>query len=383
MHFIASHCRPTRLVAIAMTLLLCGCGSGQADYPSSYGTMGNLAFVSGAQSRSVSPENFTGEKGAAGMATTGGGQHAARDLGQGWKVSPFVRIDAKSTFVMANVNGSGCIEHIWMTPTGDWRDSVLRIYWDGESEPSVECPIANFFAVGTGQYAQINSLAVCVNPGSGLNCYWRMPFHKSARITLENTSAKQMTLYYQVDYSVAPLPATAAYFHAQFRRESPLKEKGIYTILDGVKGKGQYVGTYLLWQPHRDGWWGEGEIKFYIDGDTQFPTICGTGTEDYFCGAYNFENPHTHKYQLFSTPYTGLAQVLPPDQREKAEQQFSLYRWHITDPIRFDGDLKVTIQDLGWQADDKYLQLQDSISSVAFWYQTEPHTPFPALPELH
>jgi len=132
---------------------------------------------------------------------------------------------------------------------------------------------------------------------------------------------------------------------------------------------------------NNSGWWGEGEIKFFLDDDGQFPTICGTGTEDYFCGSYNFENQETHRYQEFTTPYAGLHQVLRPDGLYESQQRFGLYRWHIMDPIRFDKNLKVTIQALGWRADRRYLPLQDDIASVAFWYQTEPHVAFPKLPE--
>src|ERR1035437_7667100 len=206
--------------------------------------MANLYLVTDDQSRSISPENFTGEKGRAGMATNGTGSHAARDLGQGWKVSPSVRIKGKTTFVLGEIKGPGCIQQIWMTPTGNFRQAILRIYWDDESDASVECPVGDFFACGWGKYAQINSLAVCVNPGSAFNCYWPMPFHKSARITLENLDDKDMVLYYQVNYALAAVPKDAGYFHTQFRHERPLKSKGLYTILDGVEGEGQYVGTY-------------------------------------------------------------------------------------------------------------------------------------------
>jgi hypothetical protein len=342
--------------------------------------LGNLYRTSKAKSRSISPENFTGEKGKAGMATEGTGKNAARNLGQGWKVSPSVRIKAKSTFTLGEIDGPGCIQQIWMTPTGNWRRSIIRFYWDGESEPSIECPVGHFFACGWGKYCQINSLAVCVNPGSAFNCYWPMPFRKKARITMENVDDKDMTLYYQVNYTLADVPKDAGYLHAQFRSELPLKQKGLYTILDGVQGHGQYVGTYLAWEVHSPGWWGEGEIKFFMDGDKEFPTICGTGTEDYFCGSYNFENQETKKYQVFSTPYAGLAQVLPPDQIYQVGQKFGLYRWHITDPIRFEKDLKVTIQALGWNKDGTYLQEEDNLYSVAYWYQQEPHRAFPALP---
>ncbi len=343
-------------------------------------SLSRLYHISNAQSRSISPENFTGEKGKGGMAIHGTGEGAARDLGQGWKVSPSVRIKAGTTFTLADIEGPGCIEQIWMTPTGNFRKSIIRFYWDGEKAPSVECPVGHFFACGWGRYARISSLAVCVNPGSALNCYWPMPFRKSARITVENTDTKDMVVYYQINYSLGKVPRDAGYFHAEYRQEHPLKQKGLYTILDGVKGHGQYVGTYLAWEVHSPGWWGEGEVKFYIDGDTKFPTICGTGTEDYFCGSYNFENHETHRYQTFSTPYTGLAQVLPPDQIYKAGQRFGLYRWHIPDPVRFNKDLKVTIQALGWKSNGTYLPEEDNISSVAYWYQKEPHNPFPKLP---
>jgi hypothetical protein len=157
--------------------------------------------------------------------------------------------------------------------------------------------------------------------------------------------------------------------------------------VDGIKGKGQYVGTYMCWGVHNNGWWGEGEIKFYMDGDKNFPTINGTGTEDYFCGSYNFHarksntNHHDYDgYESFTTPYSGLAQVIRPDGLYASQMRFGLYRWHIKDPVRFEKDLRVTIQALGWRDGGRYLPLQDDISSVAYWYQTEPHNPFPKLP---
>jgi hypothetical protein len=342
--------------------------------------LGNLYRTSDGKSRSISPENFTGEKGKAAMATTNGSAwHAASELGQGWKVSPYVRIKAGATFTLGTIKGPGCINQIWMTPTGNWRTSILRFYWDDETEPSIECPVGDFFACGWGEYAQVSSLAVCVNPGSAFNCYWQMPFRKSARVTMENIGDKEMTLYYQVNYTLTDVPKDAAYMHAQFRRVNPLPCKDVVTLLDGVKGRGQYVGTYMAWEVKTNGWWGEGEIKFYLDGDKEFPTIAGTGTEDYFCGSYNFENRKTKLYQIFTGPYAGLPQVIPPDTAYKPPQRFGLYRWHIVDPIRFEKDLRVTIQALGWKEGGRYLPLQDDISSVAFWYQTEPHAKFPVL----
>jgi hypothetical protein len=343
--------------------------------------MGNLARLSNAQTRSISPENLSGGKGQGGMATEGTGAHCARDLGQGWKVSPSVVIQAGETFEMADIAGSGAIQQIWMTPTGNWRYSILRIYWDDQEFPSVECPVGDFFGMGWGAYAQLSSLAVCVNPGSAFNCYWEMPFRKRCRITMTNLADERLVLYYQINYTLTDVPEDVGYFHAQFRRVNPLPYKEVYTILDGVRGQGQYVGTYMAWGVHNNGWWGEGEIKFYMDGDQAFPTICGTGTEDYFCGSYNFENRATKQYQEFTTPYAGLHQVIRPDGVYRSQMRFGLYRWHTVDPIRFQQDLRVTIQALGWRGGRGYLPLQDDIASVAYWYQTLPAAPFPPLPD--
>ncbi len=357
--------------------------------------MGNLYRLSDGKSRSISPENFTGEKGKAGMAdpadkdkpNVANATNAARDLGQGWKVNPYIRIKPGETFTLANIEGPGAIQHIWMTPSGNWRYNILRVYWDGETEPSVECPVGDFFAMGWGAYAPLSSLAICVNPGSAFNCYWTMPFRKSCRMTMENTGdADQMTLYYQIDYTLTDVPADAGYFHAQWRRQDP-NVTSDYTIIDGVKGKGHYVGVYMAWEVHNNGWWGEGEIKFFIDGDTKFPTICGTGTEDYFCGSYDFDTRKKNaagveevNYTEFCTPYAGMPQVVRGDGHYQVMQRFGLYRWHIMDPVRFDKDLKVTIQDLGWHQAGRYLPQKSDIASVCFWYQAEPHAKFPAIP---
>lgn len=347
--------------------------------------MGTLSKLSDAKTYSISPENFTGEKGKGGMAdpqdkdkrNTANAWRANGNLGKGWKVNPYVIIAPKETLTIAEIDGQGAIQQIWMTPTGNWRFSVIRMYWDDEKTPSVECPVGDFFASAYNRYAQLSSLAVCVNPGSAFNCYWKMPFRKKARITMENLDDKEMRLYYQVNYTLTQVPDDEAYFHAQFRRSNPT-QGSVHTLLDGVKGKGQYVGTYLAWRVHDNRWWGEGEIKFYMDGDKDYPTICGTGTEDYFCGSYNFDVKG--RYTEFTTPYAGMHQVLRPDGLYQAVTSFGLYRWHIADPVRFDKDLKVTIQDLGWRSDKRYLAQQSDISSTSFWYQTEPHAPFPALP---
>ncbi len=343
--------------------------------------LGNLSRLSRAKTRSISAENFTGEKGKGGMATEGTGAHVGRELGQGWKISPSVNIPARATFALADIAGPGAIQQIWLTLFPDyWRRMILRMYWDGEETPSVEAPVGDFFCNGWCQRSNVTSLAVCVNPAGGFNSYWEMPFRRSARITLENRHDEAVTVYYQVNYTLTEVPDDAAYFHAQWRRSNPLPYKNVHTLLDGVQGWGQYVGTYLAWGVNNNGWWGEGEIKFYMDGDTDWPTICGTGTEDYFGGAWNFEHPRG-EYGVFSSPYTGLSQVIKPDGLYRSQQRFGMYRWHIMDPIRFEQDLRVTIQALGWRPNGPYLPLQDDIASTAFWYQTEPHAAFPRLPD--
>lgn len=340
--------------------------------------LGNLWRLSPAKTRSISAENFTGEKGKGGMAAEGTGASCARDLGQGWKVSPSIQIPAKSTFTLADITGPGAIQHIWMTGRIS-RSLVLRFYWDDEAEPSVEVPYGDFFCNGWGDVALVRSLPIAVNPNGGLNSYWVMPFRKSARLTIENLGNEPAVLYYQITYTLTDVPADAAYFHAQWRRSNPLPYKEVHTLLDGVKGAGHYVGTYMAWGVNNNGWWGEGEIKIYLDGDREFPTICGTGTEDYFGGAWNFEFPKG-EYGVFTAPYSGLCQVIKPDGLYRSQQRFGMYRWHVMDPIRFTEELRVTMQALGWRSEGRYLPLQDDIASTAFWYQTEPHAPRLPLP---
>ena len=342
--------------------------------------LANLYRLSDARSRSISAENPTGEKGGGARASTGISAEAARDLGVGWKVSPCVAIGAGETFEVADITGPGSIQQIWMTTTAAVRMLTLRIYWDDSATPSVEVPLGDFFASHWETFAQVSSLAVCTNPSNGFNSYWEMPFRRRCRITVENLTGSDAMLFYQVNYQLTEVPEDAAYFHAQFRRSNPLPYGEVHTILDGVTGQGHYVGTSMAWGVHNDGWWGEGEVKFYLDGDEEFPTICGTGTEDYFGGAWCFHVDG--RYQAYTTPYAGMPTVITPDGSDanRSQTRFGLYRWHLTDPVRFAGDLRVTVQALGWRPDKRYLPLTDDISSVAYWYQTLPGAPFPAYP---
>ena len=344
--------------------------------------LGNLAQLSDAETRSISAENFNGAKGEAGKATDGTGAQAARDLGQGWKVSPSIHIAPESTVTLAEIDGPGSIQHIWLTVHPHaWRDLILRFYWDDEETPSVEVPVGDFFCNGWGVRSNVSSLPIAVNPAGGFNSYWQMPFRKKAKITLESLSPEEIRgFYYQITYTLTDIPDDMAYFHAQWRRSNPLPYKTVHTLVDGIKGAGHYVGTYIAWGVNNRGWWGEGEIKFYMDVDEEFPTICGTGTEDYFGGAWNFEHPKG-EYGIFSTPYLGLHQVIQPDGLYDSQQRFGMYRWHIMDPIRFKEDLRVTIQALGWRSGRRYLPLQDDIASTVYWYQTEPHNTYPILPD--
>ncbi len=351
--------------------------------------LGNLSRLSKARTRSISAENPRGEKGRGAMATEGTGASAARDLGQGWKVSPSINIEAGKTVVIAEIDEPGAIQSMWF---GGYvgRDFILRIYWDAQKQPSVECPLPDFFALpwvsedqtpGTkGPLVSVNSLPVAVNPNKGLNCFWEMPFQKRCRITLENRHPREARVcYYQINYTLTDVPDDCAYFHAQFRRVNPLPYKEVYTILDGVTGRGHYVGTVMGVGVSSNRWWGEGEIKFYMDGDAAFPTIVGTGTEDYFGGSFNWEVDG--RYVENSTAFLGMHQVIRPDGLYNAQHRHAMYRWHIRDPIRFEQDLRVTIQALGWRGEGRYLPGQYDISSVAYWYQALPTTSFPSLPD--
>ncbi|MFW5857271.1 MAG: glycoside hydrolase family 172 protein [Planctomycetota bacterium] len=348
--------------------------------------LGNLARITDAETRMVTAENVYGEKGKGGMAEVSatpqpeverigqrwtGPNSCARDLGRGWKVRPCITLPAGETTTLMDVEGPGRIQHIWITVhEKQFRDLILRMYWDGEEAPSVECPLGDFFCNGFSQRANVLALPINVNPTGGLNSYFPMPFRKRARITVEHRGPEDAGgFFYAITYALGAVGEDEAQFHAQFHRTNPLPETPDYTILDGVRGRGQYVGTYMAWQQNSKGWWGEGEIKFFLDGDDACPTLCGTGTEDYFGGAWGFG-------ETFSAPYLGY----PLGNCDgRPGNRHGLYRFHVMDPVRFREDLRVTIQALGWRSEGRYLPLRDDIASVAYWYQTEPHAPFPTL----
>lgn len=323
------------------------------------------------RSRSLSAENPDGAPGQGGRATEGTGANAGRDLGRGWKMSPSIELPAGAEADLGRVPGPGVIKHIWLTTSGGWRELVLRMYWDGSAEPAVEVPLGDFFCNGWDRFSAVNSVPIVVAPYRAFTCYWEMPFRTSARISLENLAGRPAIVYYQVDYAEIDVAANAAYFHAYWRRENPLREPGTYQLLDEVQGPGLYCGTYLAVGVNSPGWWGEGEVKFFIDDDDEFPTICGTGTEDYFGGAWNFDVVGDG-YTTFSAPFVGLNQVVQPDGLYHSQQRFGMYRWHIPDPVVFERRLRATVQDLGWHRDGRYLKRRDDMASTVFWYQAAP-----------
>ena len=351
--------------------------------------LSDLALLHDAESRSISAENPDGAKGGGARAAVGQDRHCtphASELGQGWKVRPCVRVDAGEAAVLADVAGPGVVQHVWMTAAPErLRTLALRVYYDDQAHPSIETPLGDFFANGADGCALVGSLPVCVNPRGGMNCYWPMPFRKRLRVEVTNDGPADLNeLFYQITYTLADVPDDAACLHAQWRRSMTTRDKPEHVILDGVTGRGHYVGTYLVWNQFSNHWWGEGEVKFYLDGDREHPTICGTGTEDYFGGAWGFraaENPEKSGPVTYSAPFQGYPQSLIGGERVPCH---ALYRWHVPDPIRFRQDIRVTVQALGWYTlTRKFQPLTDDIASVAYWYQALPGAKFPSLPPLN
>lgn len=353
--------------------------------------LSNLTRPPAGKTVSVSGENVYGKPGCGGMAdpTPGAplqedvlaiGQiaelqqpHPGREIGVGGKIRPWIYLDPHKETAILDMDGPGMIRHFWIAfEPANLRKLVLRMYWDNEEEPSVQVPVGDFFCCAPGYYGEFQSLAVCVNPKHALNCYWQMPFRKHARVTLEYLGDERSGhIYYTLNLTQQEIPEDAAYFHASFRRTNPLKYGEDFVIVDGIRGRGSFAGCYLAWQQNNEGWWGEGEVKIYLDGDTDFPSICGTGTEDYFCGAWSFGE------RTFGSPYSGQVCGGP----YHVGDRHGLYRFHLADPVWFHSELKVTMQALGWRSERRFLPLQDDISGTAYWYQDEPHAKLPDLPD--
>lgn len=353
--------------------------------------LSRLPGMKGVVTRQISAENPTGGKGTGCMESPDPSNpdlcHSgnALDLGKGWKVRPFIRVKAGETVTLADIEGPGCITEFFFTSDHPFlSEMVLRFYWDDEAEPSVEVPAGAFFCIGHDRAPHtVSSLPVTVAPVRGCSCYWDMPFRRRARITLTHEGTRDANVVaYRVLYQLRPVAAEDAYFHAQYRRTQTTRDYPEHVILDGVRGAGVYVGTYLAWNVLGSGWWGEGEVKFYIDGDTEYPTMCDNGTEDYFGGAWNFGgyNPHRpeDRERVFESPFLGMP--LARVDSHEGPKKISMYRWHIRDCIGFSEDLRVTVQTLGWWPNGRYQPCQDDVASVAYYYQSEPHAAFPDFP---
>jgi hypothetical protein len=350
-----------------------------------------LSSTPGVRSHSINAENPTGASGSA--------ARAASHLGPGRKGSAYLQLPAGHTLTLADIEGPGVIRHIWVTvadrtESGPFvlRDLLLRAYWDGAEAPSVEVPLGDFFCNGFATRALVNSVPIVVAPTGGMNSYFPMPFRSAARLTLESQHAGDVPhVFFQVDYTSGDeLGPEIGYFHAQWRRSNANTPLGTdHIVLDGVSGRGSYVGTYVALTSLHRYWWGEGEVKFFIDDDDELPTLCSTGLEDYAGGAWAFQDElrtdPEPEILTFSAPYFGypfhsatdttkaspFATEMPP--------MHGLYRWHLPDPIYFQQRLKVTLQQIGsWQHD--LFERQDDISTTAYWYQSLPHIPFPRLP---
>jgi hypothetical protein len=351
--------------------------------------LATVPLLTAGRSRAITAENPRGEKGAGGAATS--------LLGPGRKGRAYLGLDVGQTAMLAEIDGPGVIRHIWMTVADQTaehdfvlRDLVLRMWWDEESEPSVEVPLGDFFCNGFGARCDVMSLPIVVAPHGGMNSYLPMPFARRARVGITSEHPVPIeAFFYQIDYQlVDELPPGIGYLHAQWRRERATTIGRDYAVLDGVHGRGKYIGTYLAIAALERYWWGEGEMKFFIDGDDALPTICGTGTEDYVGGAWAFQRelggvdprPVTYSAPYFGYPYHATAdQARQSPYARETTPQHGMYRWHLLDPISFESDLRVTLQQIGHDG-RRLFERSDDVSSVAYWYQDEPHGPFPALP---
>jgi hypothetical protein len=310
------------------------------------------------ESRSISYENRTGEKGAGGK--------AASKIGPGRKGSPAVNIEAGTTFELCDIAGPGAIRHIWMTTRGDpvnLRSLVIRAYWEGQEHPSIESPLGDFMGIGHGKVVGYQSAVHSVGERAGMNIWLPMPFSKRARMTITNEGEKQTVLFYQIDYTINDqFPDGFGRLHVLFRRENPTTLKKDFELLPLRKGRGRFVGSIIGIHSLSANWWGEGEIKVYFDGDTEFPTICGTGSEDYVGLSWGIQQ----------TPFLYNGCSLDQD------GFVCMYRWHLPDPIYWKKDCRVTIQQIGWRGG--LYERQDDWSCATFWYEPVPSEKLPPLP---
>jgi hypothetical protein len=341
------------------------------------GSAGGSAGETPPASESALPSIFRGSLGAIATPFVGRSHRISSNEQPDWNNANFdmTVLPPGKVLEMPVLKGPGVITHIWLTShagrVNELNALSLRIYWDGRKEPGVEVPLGEFFAVGQGRPAVVESLPVQVSPSGALSCYWRMPFASSARIVVANDNPDRTTgLYWQVDWvELDQLPPKTPYFHARYRQEYPAQAGRDYIIAD-LTGAGQYVGTLMSVTLGQDGWWGEGDDFFYIDGEA-VPSLQGTGSEDYFNDAWGFRPRTSHWFGQ------------PRWQGDEAGDSGVAYRWHVLDPVGFTNSLKVTLEHKGNRAEDYegfYIERPDFINSVAFWYQTGEPKEFGQLP---
>ncbi len=313
----------------------------------------------GLVSRSICFENPTGAPGE-------GGKAASR-LGVGRKGAPSISLKAGQEVQLCDIEGPGTIRHIWMTTRRDalnLRSLVIRAWWDKQGHPSIECPISDFMGFAHGKVKPYFSAVHSLGKNASMNIWLPMPFASRAKITLTNDGEKDVPLYYQIDYTIADKhPDDIGRLHVLFRRENPTTMKKDFVMLPQRKNKGRFMGAIIGVRNLTPGqWWGEGEIKIYMDGDTDFPTICGTGSEDYVCLSYGMQQ----------TPYLYNGCSLN-------ENNFvSMYRWHLPDPISWRKECRITIQQIAWK--DGLAETQDDWSCATFWYEPIPSAALPKMP---
>ncbi|MFQ5928632.1 MAG: glycoside hydrolase family 172 protein [Acidobacteriota bacterium] len=324
----------------------------------------------GLVSRSISFESPTGAAGEGGKAASG--------LGVGRKGAPMRRIQPGEMVTLCDIDGPGTIRHIWMTTRRNpvnLRSLVIRAYWDGQEHPSIECPVGDFMGFAHGRVEAYHSAAHSVGEHAGMNIWLPMPFTTNARITFTNEGENTIPLYYQIDYTVGNRHKNdVGRLHTLFRRENPTTLKEDFTILPQRRGKGRYIGAILGIRYEDSRWWGEGEIKIYMDGDNDFPTICGTGSEDYVCLSYGMQQ----------TPFLFNGCSLNDTQN----QYVSMYRWHLPDPIYWKDECRITIQQIGWSREKAretgsgLYERQDDWSTATFWYEPVPSEPLSDMPDV-
>ena len=319
------------------------------------------------ESRTISFENPAGEKGKGGTTPS--------KIGVGRKGRPAREFSPGHSYTLCDIKGPGEIRHIWVTvrkSADTLQGIVVRAYWDGQKHPSIEAPLGAFFGIMHGKVGAHQSAVHSVNPEAGMNIWLAMPFAKQAKITLTNESRTSTSLFYYIDYTTGDkLPSKFGRLHVLYRRENPTTLKEDFEILPKRTGKGRFVGCVLGIRTLEENWWGEGEVKVFLDGDKEFPTICGTGTEDYIGQSWGTQNV---AYLYGGTSLT-------------EDKLNTIYRWHIKDPIYWKKDVRITIQQIGWsqQVNDKtgsgLYERQDDWSCCAFWYEPVPSAPLPAMPD--